>query len=460
MTKYTLTDEHRARFPEWRDKWIANALRTGPYTEADKTRCRAAMDGLYRAADLTPPPRGVFCASPISAAIASAIAHGVWWLRRNPARHPALFGRTLTEAEIVASAREAVAVACGVRRVPMAPYAATDAATYDATDDATDDATRAATGDATYAATDDATYAATRAATRAATYAATRDATDAATYAATDAATDAATRAATYAATRAATDAKKNWWVGARGAAAAVRHLTGIGGLKCATLAYRFYQGGSAWAFAAAYTAFGRDHAKLAERGLVKQELYDRYAPWETLAKLSGFRFMHEQFCIVSDRPLEYHVDERNRPHCETGPFVRWSDGSGFYAWHGARVPAGWIENRATLDPREVIAAENVEHRAAGAAIIGWPKMLSVLDAKVINDSGSDDIGTLIELTLPGLDEPGRFLKAKCPRNGIIVEGVPRVSDIDNLPIETALAAQAWRIGDPQSDYAHPPRRT
>ena len=169
---------------------------------------------------------------------------------------------------------------------------------------------------------------------------------------------------------------------------------------------------------------------------------------------------MHEQFCIVSDRPLEYHVDERNRPHCETGPFVRWSDGSGFYAWHGARVPAGWIENRATLDPREVIAAENVEHRAAGAAIIGWPKMLSVLDAKVINDSGSDDIGTLIELTLPGLDEPGRFLKAKCPRNGIIVEGVPRVSDIDNLPIETALAAQAWRIGDPQSDYAHPPRRT
>ena len=287
-----------------------------------------------------------------------------------------------------------------------------------------------------------------------------RAATDAATRAATRAATDDATYAATYAATRAATDAKKNWWVGARGAAAAVRHLTGIGGLKCATLAYRFYQGGSAWAFAAAYTAFGRDHAKLAERGLVKQELYDRYAPWETLAKLSGFRFMHEQFCIVSDRPLEYHVDERNRPHCETGPFVRWSDGSGFYAWHGARVPAGWIENRATLDPREVIAAENVEHRAAGAAIIGWPKMLSVLDAKVINDSGSDDIGTLIELTLPGLDEPGRFLKAKCPRNGIIVEGVPRVSDIDNLPIETALAAQAWRIGDPQSDYAHPPRRT
>jgi len=86
--------------------------------------------------------------------------------------------------------------------------------------------------------------------------------------------------------------------------------------------------------------------------------------------------------------------------------------------------------------------------------------MLSVLSARVIDDSGNDDIGALIEMNLPGLSEPGRFLKAKCPRNGIIVEGVPRVSDIDGLPIDTALAAQAWRIGDPQSEYIHPPRRT
>jgi len=31
---------------------------------------------------------------------------------------------------------------------------------------------------------------------------------------------------------------------------------------------------------------------------------------------------------------------------------------------------------------------------------------------------------------------------------------------IDNLPIETALHAQAWRIGDALSEYQHPPRRT
>jgi|GEM_PF-4967980 len=143
-----------------------------------------------------------------------------------------------------------------------------------------------------------------------------------------------------------------------------------------------------------------------------------------------------------------------------SGPSHLWRDGWVLYHWHGVKVPAHWIENRETLDPNEVIRAENVEQRAAGAAIIGWPRMLSVLKAKVINDSGNGDIGQLIELTLPGLPEPGRFLKAECPRNGIIVEGVPRISDIDGLPIDTALAAQAWRIGDPQSEYMHPPRRT
>jgi hypothetical protein len=163
---------------------------------------------------------------------------------------------------------------------------------------------------------------------------------------------------------------------------------------------------------------------------------------------------------MISDRPEILTVDDQNRPHNDTGPFCRWRDGSALYSWHGVRVPAMWIEDRANLSPHEVIAHENVEMRAAGAAIIGWPKMLSVLEAKVIDDSGDPDIGQLIELCLPGLDEPGRFLKAECPRNGIICEGVPRVSDIDGLPIKTALHAQAWRIGDPLSDYQHPPQRT
>lgn len=162
----------------------------------------------------------------------------------------------------------------------------------------------------------------------------------------------------------------------------------------------------------------------------------------------------------VAAIPTEVRFDELRRLHCADGPAFAWLDDIRDYYWHGVHVPSHWIENRTTLDPGEIIKSSNVEQRAAGAAIVGWPKMLSMLKAKTIDKNPNPDIGELIELTLPGLPKPGRFLKAICKRNGLIVEGVPFVSDIDNLPINTALHAQAWRVGDPLSDYIHPPRRT
>ena len=273
-------------------------------------------------------------------------------------------------------------------------------------------------------------------------------ATDAATRAATDAATGAATRAATGAATI-------NKWYSYSGDMGFLSQELGLGqfGTECAKNAWRMQQGGNQWSPWDAFLAFFQD--------VVKLDIdYSSYNHWRALSEHSGPRIMHPDFCIISDRPELLTVDDQNRPHNEVGPFCRWRDGSSLYSWHGARVPARWIESREELDPAEVLREQNVELRAAGAAIVGWPKMLSVLKAKVINDSGSPDIGQLIEVKLPGLPKPGRFLKAHCPRNGTIVEGVPYVSDIDNLPIDTAIAAQAWRIGDPQSEYAHPPART
>ena len=174
-----------------------------------------------------------------------------------------------------------------------------------------------------------------------------------------------------------------------------------------------------------------------------------------------GFYWTLDDVCFASERPSIICRDDAGRLHSESGLAIQYAGtGWGLAAWHGVIVPRSWIEERDTLDPREVIKAENVEQRAAGAAICGWPKMLGVLKAKTINAHDNPEIGELIELTLPGLREPGRFLKARCPRNGVIVEGVPRISDIDGLPINTAIAAQAWRIGDPQSEFTAPPRRT
>ena len=98
--------------------------------------------------------------------------------------------------------------------------------------------------------------------------------------------------------------------------------------------------------------------------------------------------------------------------------------------------------------------------RALGAEIIGWSRMLSALDARVVDRDPDPARGDLIELTLPGLSEPGRFLRAECPLNGTIVEGVPRRNEIDGSPIDTGLAAQAWRVFETPATFSYPETRT
>jgi hypothetical protein len=137
----------------------------------------------------------------------------------------------------------------------------------------------------------------------------------------------------------------------------------GIGGLKCASLAWKMLQGGNTWAGWCSWIAFGRDHVGLEEKDVISAEQYAKYSHWETLAKLSGYRFMHEEFCIISDRPLEYHVRDDGQPHCETGPFVRWSDGSAFYALNGIYVSQQIIDAPHTLTKEQVRNEPNAEVR-------------------------------------------------------------------------------------------------
>jgi hypothetical protein len=177
---------------------------------------------------------------------------------------------------------------------------------------------------------------------------------------------------------------------------------------------------------------------------------------WGRLSNSVGWWAPFEGVCFVSDRPREVHFDAERRLHCEDGLAVRYSDGWGVAAWHGVRVPAEWVECRDTIDPAEILKAENVEQRAAGAAIVGWQRMMDTLDCKVIDSDPDPDHGDLIEMTMPGLSEPGRFLRAYCKRNGLIVEGVPRVSDIDGKAINTVRAAQAWSFGKAEADFSYP----
>ena len=91
--------------------------------------------------------------------------------------------------------------------------------------------------------------------------------------------------------------------------------------------------------------------------------------------------------------------------------------------------------------------------RAAGIAILGMDKMLDRLDHRIIDSDPDPMHGDLIEVLLPDLPDPVRYLRAQCPRNGTICEGVPSTA-------KSVLEAQAWRVGIPASEFVYPSKRT
>ena len=89
---YSLTDEHRAMLPAWRDRWIANAMSTAPMTEDDRQACIEAVHGLYAAAKQPPPKHIVFVPSPFVLAFAGGFSAARWHMHKtgfNPATYAA-----------------------------------------------------------------------------------------------------------------------------------------------------------------------------------------------------------------------------------------------------------------------------------------------------------------------------------------------------------------------------------
>lgn len=408
-----ITDEERARMAEHVKLWTARAFRTEPI---DPAKLVPAIHGIYAAAGLSP-PRVVIAPSPIVMAFAYGAAAAIWHRRNNALPHAAT--NVATSDATAAATSDATESA-----IAIATAAALVATTHAATSAAADGATRAAVTDATYAPTD----ASIGFATAAVTFNVLVDATDGATAIATDAATD--------------------------GAAAACYALAGKFGLQCAARWASVYQGGAYWVGWECYLTAARDILGL------RLPAHAAYAHWEQAAIHGAFRVMHEKFCIVSDFPEFIRVDDQNRPHCDFGPSHRWRDGWSLYHWHGVAIPAEWVEQRDTIPPETILACPDTDKRAAGLALIGYARAKSALKYRILDGDPTTDLGALVELTIPGLPRPGLFLEAVCPRNGPVFLGIAPVNPVDNLPVTTAVAAQAFLARLPASAYQHPPIRT
>lgn len=189
------------------------------------------------------------------------------------------------------------------------------------------------------------------------------------------------------------------------------------------------YHGGALWCAFAAYTSFFTEVCGLDLGDKAEHERANR-----ALSETAAWIWMGSQVAVISDRPHTLRRDDGGRLHCETGPAIAWN-GWGIHAWHGTRIPAEWIEQRATLDPRTALTWPNIEQRRAAAEIIGWSRVLDELPHRVIDADPDPMIGTLIEVDLP--DAPREsFLRVRCPT------GRDFALCVSGEGFKTALAAQ------------------
>lgn len=298
---------------------------------------------------------------------------------------------------------------------------------------------------------------------------------NAATRAATDDATRAATRAATYDATVDATvaatvDPQK-------AAAAACLDIAGMGGLLCAQRWWNSYQGGNMWAAFPAYLAAARDVL-----GLRLPE-HKKYQSWEDCALHGGFRVTHEEFCIVSDFPMQIHKDAQNRPHNDRGPSHEWRDGWKLYHIHGVRIDGWIIEQPERITVQAIDAERNAEVRRIMIEKYGTARYLLDSGARQLQ---RDDYGVLYRKEIPG-DEPivmvrvlnstpepdGHLTSAQAAEAfgehavrtrletmkqiGVPVSGTPRFKDYFlRVPptMRSAHEAIAWSFGRTAKNYA------
>lgn len=224
------------------------------------------------------------------------------------------------------------------------------------------------------------------------------------------------------------------------------KSVAGKKGLKEAKNWSSVYQGGAYWAQYDSYLTAMRDIL-----GLRLPE-HENYKYWEEAAIHGTFRVMHEKFCIVSDFPEVLKIDDQNRAHGQEGPSHKWRDGWSLYHWHGVAVPEHWIMNKNSLTAKEAITWENIEQRRAACEILGWAKILRELNAKVINEDGDPEIGTLVEVDLPDIGKE-KFLRVLCGTKREFALPVPP-------EMKTALQANAWTFGMDIKDFVVPEVRT
>ncbi len=83
------------------------------------------------------------------------------------------------------------------------------------------------------------------------------------------------------------------------------------------------------------------------------------FAAYKLYAQDCGWMFTREDVVIFCNRPILLRLDHNGRLHNPAGPAIKWSDGSGLYAWTGCLIPSWAVEEPERLGADSIAAQKD-----------------------------------------------------------------------------------------------------
>lgn len=149
-----------------------------------------------------------------------------------------------------------------------------------------------------------------------------------------------------------------------------------------------------------AYLGFHHQHI---EGFSYAAEDWDKLSCWLDIFKSCGLWWSFDGLAIVSERPVQLHVDDRGRLHNDSGAAMLFRDNFALYQIHGVTVPADVVENPASITVERILGEENAEVRRVMIDKYGVARFARDADATTLDDNPT--WGRLISIPL-GDDEP------------------------------------------------------
>ena len=160
--------------------------------------------------------------------------------------------------------------------------------------------------------------------------------------------------------------------------------------------------------------------------------------PYMEVAMHCGWWLPYDTVCIISEKPVVIHLNDRGLLHKDGGPAIAFGDGFAVWGLNGVRVPQDIAETAWDKIPMEkIIQEKNAEVRREVVRKVGVERIIKETSAEVIDKEGDYEL-LLLDI---GDKRMRPYLKMLNPSIGTYhIEGVP-------VGTKTVAEAKKFRNG-------------